>query len=552
MKQTTFSVLTFLMIWGMLANAQTFVRKELPSQRGDGVILLVDFDNDGDLDLFNSGQPGDHSIHANDGKGNFADEPSMVFPARSSIVRSINAKSFDYNKDGYVDLVIADYDALVIYKNNGNMNFSPVFQQPTSSPTIMTIVDYNNDSRPDVYYNVLGGRNNFVAINNGNSFTIIDSNITSFNLVPGTAESADFNHDGYSDLIIGGQLSNSVGSGLIELWLGGENGFVKSPELYFSNLDGFYIKKHDFDNDGDLDLYIGKVGKRAFYENNGNAQFSIHEFAGSKFSVNDAVFADFDNDGILDFFAQGSDGNEFFSYFKGFAPFDFRRSDDKALEDITLDRFFRSVSGFAAGDIDNDGDIDLVRQGGGWSVNGITREQSYPVESHVYINVTDQASQQLKIDIDMDGIANEDDLAPYSYDPQNEWGDPYYDVDDDGVHNDRDNCPNTFNPNQWDSDRDDLGDACDSDSGTRELFSAISIEGIWYNNKHSTKITSSQNRVLNIHYSNNLGGQNQRNYNIGPGNPYSLDEFPNGNHQWNISIKGTAYQNKTFKLFFNN
>ena len=217
-----------------------------------------------------------------------------------------------------------------------------------------------------------------------------------------------------------------------------------------------------------------------------------------------------------------------------------------------MNRFVRSVSGLAAGDINNDGDIDLVRQAEGFSFNVSTRESSYPVESHVYINVTDQASQQLKIDIDMDGIANEDDLAPYSYDPQNEWGDPYYDVDDDGVHNDRDNCPNTFNPNQWDSDRDGIGDACDSDSGTRELFSAISIEGIWYNNKHSTKISSSQNRVLNIHYSNNLGGQNQRNYNIGPGNPYSLDEFPNGNHQWNISIKGTAYQNKTFKLFFNN
>jgi len=58
-------------------------------------------------------------------------------------------------------------------------------------------------------------------------------------------------------------------------------------------------------------------------------------------------------------------------------------------------------------------------------------------------------------DADGDGIADDVDNCPYTYNPDQN------DVDADGVGDDCDNCPDVYNPDQTDSDSDGVGDECD-------------------------------------------------------------------------------------------
>jgi hypothetical protein len=59
------------------------------------------------------------------------------------------------------------------------------------------------------------------------------------------------------------------------------------------------------------------------------------------------------------------------------------------------------------------------------------------------------------IDIDNDGIINEEDNCLEVYNPKQE------DVDEDGLGDVCDNCPRNYNPNQEDTDEDGRGDICD-------------------------------------------------------------------------------------------
>ena len=49
------------------------------------------------------------------------------------------------------------------------------------------------------------------------------------------------------------------------------------------------------------------------------------------------------------------------------------------------------------------------------------------------------------------------------------------DIDNDGIKNDVDNCPDTYNPNQSDFDGDDIGDVCDSNPLPNDTFSLQSV-----------------------------------------------------------------------------
>jgi hypothetical protein len=74
------------------------------------------------------------------------------------------------------------------------------------------------------------------------------------------------------------------------------------------------------------------------------------------------------------------------------------------------------------------------------------------------------------MDADGDGIADEEDNCPLTYNPDqydsdyDDTGDvcdDFTDTDDDEIADEEDNCPLTYNPDQNDSDNDGTGNACD-------------------------------------------------------------------------------------------
>lgn len=122
---------------------------------------------------------------------------------------------------------------------------------------------------------------------------------------------ADINQDGYMDLVIGGAANQSA-----QIYMGSESGFGEADTSSFERFKAFedtFVKFFDADNDGDQDLLIASGGNnptyiaRAFrdriYMNEGGS-FELNFNALPQNALNTSVMLphDFDGDGDLDLF----------------------------------------------------------------------------------------------------------------------------------------------------------------------------------------------------------------------------------------------------------
>ena len=127
-------------------------------------ILWADYDNDGDQDLFIATHLGQNRLYQNTGNLNLVDVtlaaglPQLTDPTWT-------AAWGDYNRDGFLDLIITNYvyDTGVqnlygdyLLKNNGNGTFTMANQEVglldyDHSPLAVVFMDYNNDLWPDLF-----------------------------------------------------------------------------------------------------------------------------------------------------------------------------------------------------------------------------------------------------------------------------------------------------------------------------------------------------------------------------------------------------------------
>ncbi|HRN62261.1 MAG TPA: VCBS repeat-containing protein [Luteimonas sp.] len=130
-------------------------------------VLLADFDNDGHLDLFYLDGPqfsaSDRAyLFRNNGSGGFTDisSSSGLSGIRSSDYGNVTVGDFD--NDGYQDLLVSGVsDSVRLYRNNGNLTFTPAAQNfgpaagqgsggwQSASPRA-DIADFDNDGRLDI------------------------------------------------------------------------------------------------------------------------------------------------------------------------------------------------------------------------------------------------------------------------------------------------------------------------------------------------------------------------------------------------------------------
>ncbi|GAB3533594.1 VCBS repeat-containing protein [Pontibacter brevis] len=135
------------------------------------------------------------------------------------------------------------------------------------------------------------------------------------------------------------------------------------PQLTAS---GSCVTAADYDKDGDLDLFVGgRVQPRAFplpaksyiLQNNGGKFRDVTQAVGPMLSdigmVTAALWTDFDQDNAVDLVVVGE-----------WMPVKFLKNVDGKLQDVTAATGLSGTSGWwnslAAGDFDNDGDIDFV------------------------------------------------------------------------------------------------------------------------------------------------------------------------------------------------
>lgn len=284
-------------------------------------VLWVDYDNDGDNDLFVARLDAANKLYNNDGNFNFTDV-SGIAGIPNTILYTYGASFGDYDNDGDLDMFLSNKDDTKIipnqlYRNNGDGTFTDVSGIAGISSVghlsfCAAFFDYDNDGFLDIYIsNDRFANTNILYKNNGNG-TFTDVSVASGAGVAANAMSTtidDYNYDGFLDIYV----TNTVeGNHLLENNGDGTFTDVAANTGTIFNSIGWGANFFDADNDSDLDLYVcSMINNTAsglmtsgFYECATGYNYSVPTTAGFTndiFTSFSNAIGDINNDGYQDF-----------------------------------------------------------------------------------------------------------------------------------------------------------------------------------------------------------------------------------------------------------
>jgi Tfp pilus assembly protein PilF len=140
----------------------------LTSNGGAGAVAAGDYNNDGYLDVFvTSRDGGEYRLYQNNGDGTFQkDARSKEMLGALRKVAGLDAEFFDFDNDGFLDLLIAGKSAektgrgVFLFHNDGTGKFSDVssiLPESLSSGRRIALADYNEDGDVDIFLAGLDG-----------------------------------------------------------------------------------------------------------------------------------------------------------------------------------------------------------------------------------------------------------------------------------------------------------------------------------------------------------------------------------------------------------
>ena len=289
------------------------------------MVIAEDFDGDDDLDLFfcvgNSAQ--NARILMNDGNAVFTDETATRLPNLTSL-RSFSLCAGDVDNDEDLDVVILDGGTFggqavqhLLLLNDGTGVFTDVTATQLPADTYnaqdVTLIDFDGDFDIDIALSGKGqnGKRGRLWVNDGSGNFAIASAMNQ--LGSGATYEVDWAElDGDGDLDVLTQSFNSFQEGIGRN--DGPNTLIAEKALPNPNGDDDNeMAGMDYDNDGDIDVFVGSLGPREkLYRNNGDGTFTNQNavIQGVGDSTMDIQFGDLNNDGKVDFITgNGESGN---------------------------------------------------------------------------------------------------------------------------------------------------------------------------------------------------------------------------------------------------
>jgi hypothetical protein len=327
-----------------------------------------DYDNDGNLDLFVTGFGGTALLH-NNGDGTFTD---VTGPAGvGDPLWSTSAAFVDYDRDGYVDLFVARYLDFSLASNK--VCRDSVGARDYCSPRAYAPIPAR------LFHNNRHGGFEDVTASAGVS--------KAFGAGLGVA-TGDYNGDGWPDVYVANDATPN------QLWINrrdgtfADEGLISGTALNASgNPEGSMgIASGDFDGDGDEDLFVTNIIGETFalYVNDGKGNFEDGRVRAGLAAATAAStgfgtdWFDYDNDGLLDLFIANGAVNVVEAQRGRPRPFAmknqlFRNTGGGRFAEMTAaagPAFARAGIGRGAafGDLDNDGDQDVVVTSNGGAV----------------------------------------------------------------------------------------------------------------------------------------------------------------------------------------
>jgi hypothetical protein len=321
----------------------------------------------------------------------------------------------DFNNDGWVDIYLTKFGPNQMFRNNGNGTFTDVSKESGTNDDSWSVsasfVDFDRDGWLDLYvgkylryslgthtdcfsssgaldyctpksYQALPGR----LYHNQRNGTFADvtarSRVASeFGPALGVT-TADFDGDGWIDIYVANDGKEN------QLWINQRNGTFRNDALLAGAalpVDGkaegsMGVDAGDFDNDGDEDLFMTELTFEGsnLYVNDGSGSFedrSAHSELGPRsiaFTGFGTSWFDFDNDGWLDLLTVNGDVQTIQALAQAKDPFPlhqrkqlFRNLGNGRFEDVGdraggVFKLSEVGRGAAFGDIDNDGDLDVL------------------------------------------------------------------------------------------------------------------------------------------------------------------------------------------------
>lgn len=363
-----------------------------------------DYDNDGWVDLYVTGNLDENALYHNNQDGTFSVSP---FSAQVSLpgATSGGVTWADYDNDGWLDLYVLNQDANVLFRNLDGTGFQDVTAiagvGDTGKGQTAAWGDYDQDGYLDLYVVNWSCMPDCKPIdftlhqdrlyhNNGDgTFRDVSAALVYEKLLgSGFAGSfMDYDNDGDLDIyVVNDEFKNPIGNVLwrndgprtdgqsCDSWCWTDVSTESGAGIVIS---GMGLAVADYDNDLDLDFYFtNMVRPMALFQNQGQGTFvNVQADAGVGVHENSVVgwgplFFDVDNDGWLDLFLAASTtkarvlqpgGMQDMHYTR--PNYLFHNNGDGTFTDIspaTWADTARVSMGAAYADYDNDGWVDFV------------------------------------------------------------------------------------------------------------------------------------------------------------------------------------------------